>query len=70
MFRFIGSWRHRLPDYVDITIFLEDKEVTIIRRELLFFYYGQKTTIRELSKFFTDKAIATFEADGYIKINK
>lgn len=64
--------RFRLPVDFNLygTLFYgNDKKVTVLR-SLLFFYTEQKVTLGELREFFTDKALTTFQNDGYIKIEQ
>lgn len=77
MFAFMARQRRELPDFddlvnrrINIGLDIENKTEVTILRGLLFFYTDQKITLGELKEFYTSKAIAAFEADGYITIKK
>lgn len=65
---FIAPFDKNQPIFTNSVTFDEDNKV-IILRYINFFYIEQKTTIGELEKFYTTKAINSFLSDGYIKFN-
>lgn len=65
--------KHRYPSNEDLTdlniVKFTDNDASVeILRASLFFYAEQKLTLGELRVYFTNKAIAKLESDGYIKI--
>jgi hypothetical protein len=67
MLLFTAKYDRYPPSLLDFSIYSPFSKVKILR-SMNFFYTEQVTTIGELNKYYTDNAIAAFEADGFIKI--
>lgn len=65
-----GRWRFPVNFPKHSTFLLTDESNVLVLRAILFFHAEEKTTLKEIRKFFTETAITTFEHDGYIKIER
>jgi hypothetical protein len=68
MLNFVGhpEWKHSLD--IDFRMYLENKDVTVLR-SILFFYSEQKTDLNTIKKYFTDEAIFKLTHDKFIQIH-
>jgi hypothetical protein len=65
----MAKYSQQLPDLgseEEINLMLSNNKIVVLR-PLNFFYTEQETDLLEMKKFYTNKAIAAFFNDGFIK---